>query len=180
MRSFLFWWVLTSSQLYLLVFFFFFFACYGLWVVFACLFSCWQTAVVVRLPHWAQTKAKHAAVIIGQERESSKYSVKQLHCSELLLLISFCTVKPAECISQVHALAQGTKNQSGETQASFFRQWHCDLLCPLWIGSTCFCDVIVLFLSSAVCVTLLMWSTIAAFVLKRSLLNKHIAVWERK
>lgn len=48
---------------------FFFFACYGLWVVFACLFSCWQTAVVVRLPHWAQTKAKHAAVIIGRERE---------------------------------------------------------------------------------------------------------------
>lgn len=64
--------------------FFFFFACYGLWVVFACLFSCWQTAVVVRLPHWAQTKAKHAAVIIGRE------SAQNTQSSSYIALSSYC------------------------------------------------------------------------------------------
>lgn len=185
MRHFLFWWVLTcsirtSSQLYLLVVFLFFVFCMLWFVSCLCMFIFMLTNSCSCASASLSSNKGKACSSYYWPRECSKYSVKQLHCSELLLLISFCMVKPAECISQVHVLAQGTKNQSGETQASFFRQWHCDLLCPLWIGSTCFCDVIVLFLSSAVCVTLLMWSTIAAFVLKGSLLNKHIAVWERK
>lgn len=90
MRSFLFWWVLpcsiqTSSQLYLLVVFLFFLHAM-VWVVFACLFSCWQIAVVVRLPHWAQTRAKNAAVIIGHERAQNTQS-----SSYIDLMSSYCS-----------------------------------------------------------------------------------------